>query len=306
MMETESALPVPSVRVHQRMRSVLADYVALTKPRILVLLLITALGGMFLAAQGMPPVSVMLLVLAGGALAAGGAGALNQHLERDLDGLMGRTRGRPVPSRRIQPWQALVFGIVLNAVAFGLLAVWVNLLSALLTLGGTLFYIFVYTQWLKRSTYQNIVIGGAAGAVPPLVGWAAITGGLDLPALYLFAIIFFWTPPHFWALSLLIQRDYAEAGVPMLPVVSGVQETARSIMLYALVLVALTVLFYTTQYVGWLYVVSAGVLGSVFLLLAWRLLRGGGVRGARSLYLYSLLYLTLLFGVIMADSVLAL
>ena len=305
-MEAGSTLPVPSAPFQERVRLVLADYLALTKPRILLLLLITALGGMFLAAQGIPPVSTILLVLSGGALAAGGAGALNQHLERDLDALMGRTRKRPIPSRRIQPWQALAFGVMLNAVAFGLLAVWVNLLSALLTLSGTVFYIFVYTWWLKRSTRQNIVIGGAAGAVPPLVGWAAITGGLDLPALYLFAIIFFWTPPHFWALSLIIRRDYAQAGVPMLPVVSGVQETARSIFLYALMLVALTVLFYTTRSVGWIYLVSAGVLGAIFLLMAGRLLRGGGLQGARPLYLYSILYLTALFGIIMADSALVL
>ena len=303
-MEADTAVSLPTVPFRVRGRRVFADYLALAKPRIILLLLITALGGMFLATQGIPPTSLMVLVLVGGALAAGGAGAINQHMERDLDSRMSRTRGRPVPSRRIQPWQALVFGVVLNVVAFGLLAVWVNLLSAFLTLGGTLFYVFIYTWWLKPSTYQNIVIGGAAGAVPPMVGWAAVTGGLDLPALYLFAIIFFWTPPHFWALSLLIYRDYAEVGVPMLPVVGGIRETTRSIMLYSLVLVALTILFYTTQAVGWVYLLGAGVLGSIFLWMAWRPLRSESARGVRSLYLYSILYLTLLFGIIMADSAL--
>ena len=287
-------------------REVIADYITLTKPRILLLLLVTALGGMFLAAQGLPPLPTMALVLVGGSLGAGGASALNHYLDRHFDARMYRTRHRPVAGQRIKPRDALAFGVVLNVLAFALLATWVNLLSAVLTLSATLFYVFVYTRWLKPTTPQSIVIGGAAGAMPPLVGWAAVTGGLDLPALYLFAIVFFWTPPHFWALSLLLRGDYARAGVPMLPVVSGVATTARSIMLHTVVLVAITALFFTSEAVGWLYLLGAVGLGSLFLLMAWRLLRSGGVRGARPLYLYSLMYLFGIFGFVMVDSTLAL
>jgi protoheme IX farnesyltransferase len=246
------------------------------------------------------------LVLLGGSLGAGGANALNHCLDRDLDERMLRTRGRPVPGRRIAPVHALAFGVLLNVVAFALLALTVNLLSALLTLGATLFYVLVYTLWLKRTTTQNIVIGGAAGALPPVVGWAAVTGGIELPALYLFAIVFFWTPPHFWALSLLLQGDYARAGVPMLPVVRGVPETARSILLHAVLLVTVSVLFVTTGAVGWVYLGGAGALGAVFLVLAFRLLRDGSIRRARTLYKYSLLYLASLFALIMVDSALSL
>ncbi len=291
--------------------SAISDYVALTKPPIILLLLITALGGMFLAAQGTPPVSITLLLLLGGAAAAGGASAINHYLDRDIDELMSRTRRRPLPGGRISPGAALVFGILLNVFAFGLLVVEVNLLSALLTLSGTLFYTFVYTWWLKRSTPQNIVIGGAAGAIPPLAGWAAVTGGLDIPALYLFAIIFFWTPPHFWALALLIREDYAKAGIPMLPVVRGITATRWNIMFYTIVVVALSVLFFvTTQAVGWIYLSAAIVLGSIFVGMAWRLAfaaphdeAAGGIRMARRLYLYSLLYLALIFAAVMVDSV---
>ncbi len=282
------------------------DYLTLTKPMIIVLLLITASGGMFLAAQGIPPLSTMLLVMLGGSLGAGGANALNHVLDRDIDMRMRRTQLRPVPANRISPRNALVFGVVLNVLAFGVLALFVNLLSALLTLGATLFYVLVYTMWLKRSTPQNIVIGGAAGAMPPMVGWAAITGGLDLPALYLFALVFFWTPPHFWALSLLLRNDYAKAGIPMLPVVRGVPETARSILLHSLILVSVSILFVTIQAVGWLYATGAVGLGAIFLYLAWRLLRMETMRAARHLYLYSLLYLTLLFVFVMVDSSLTL
>ncbi len=280
------------------------DYLALTKPVILSLLLLTALGGMVSAAKGPPPVYLVLAVMIGGALAAGGANALNHYLDRDIDELMMRTRLRPVPGHRIAPQHALAFGVVLNIAAFGVFVAWVNLLSAILSLGATLFYVFVYTLWLKRSTPQNIVIGGAAGAVPPVVGWAAVTGGLELPALYLFAIVFFWTPPHFWALALMIMKDYARAGVPMLPVIIGVQETKRSIFLYTALLVALTLMFFTTQFVGWLYLVSATLLGAILLFLSLRLLRADGVQGARRLYLFSLLYLALLFLAITVDSVL--
>ena len=290
--------------------SLAADYLSLTKPPIVLLLLVTALGGVFLAAEGRPPLAATLLLLLGGAAAAGGASAINHCLDRDIDQLMTRTRRRPLPSRRVSPGAALVFGVVLNVFAFGLLAAWVNLLTASLTLGGTLFYVFVYTSWLKRSTAQNIVIGGAAGAVPPLAGWAAVTGGLELPALYLFAIVFFWTPPHFWALALLIRQDYARAGIPMLPVVAGLASTRLNIILYTVVVVTISLLFLTTQAVGLVYIGSALLLGAAFLLLAWHLRAEDEVfpgrpqvRGAKTLYLYSLAYVALLFAAVMVDSV---
>ena len=287
-------------------RSVLSDYVALTKPRIVSLLLLTALGGMFLAADGTPDVSVVLLVMVSGSLAAGGAHALNHFLERDIDGRMRRTRHRPVASGRVSPNHAFLFGIGLNLIAFALLATLVNPLTAFITLSGTLIYVFVYTMGLKRTTPQNIVIGGAAGAVPPMAGWTAVTGSLDLPAVYLFAIIFFWTPPHFWALALLIKDDYARAGVPMLPVVTSVEETKKSILLYTLLLVALTLMFFTTQAVGWVYFAASASLGATFIYYSWRLLRRSEIDGARPLYLYSLLYLAVLFFAVIVDSVVAL
>ena len=279
-----------------------SDLVALTKPRIIVLLLVTAVGAMFLAAQGPPSWSTTLLVIVGGTLGAGGANALNHYFDRDLDERMTRTRWRPVPSGRIDARTALGFGILLNVVAFAVLATGVNLLSAALTLGASAFYILVYTQWLKRTTTQNIVIGGAAGAFPPLIGWAAVTGDLGLSALYLFAIVFFWTPPHFWALALMIREDYEEAGVPMLPVVEGVPATTRSIMLYSLLLVTLSILFFSVDGLGWIYLAGALGLGSVFLYRAWRLLRSNALQDSLGLYLYSLLYLALLFLMIVIDS----
>jgi len=284
--------------------SVISDYLTLTKPPIVLLLLVTALGGMFLAAGGVPSSAVVVWVCLGGALGAGGANALNHFLDQDIDGIMSRTWQRPVPSRRISPQKALAFGIALNLAAFLLLAAWVNLLAAVLTAAATLFYVFVYTNWLKRSTPQNIVIGGAAGSIPPLVGWAAVTGGLDLPALYLFTIIFFWTPPHFWALALLIQRDYERAGIPMLPVVSGREYTGLNIFVYGLVLVALTLVFATTAAVGLVYLGAAASLGAVFIALAWQLKLRQTARNARRLYLYSLSYLALLFVAMIVDSTL--
>ena len=278
------------------------DYLTLTKPPIILLLLITALGGMFLATQGVPSLRIAILVCLGGALGAGGANALNHYFDRDIDQIMSRTRQRPVPSQRISRRHALGFGILLNLLAFLILAAGINLLAAALTLAATLFYILVYTKWLKRTTPHNIVIGGAAGAIPPLVGWAGVTGGLDLPALYLFSIIFFWTPPHFWALSLLIQEDYQRAGIPMLPVVAGRENTVLNIFLYSLVLVALALLLAITPAAGWLYLTAAALLGSVFLTLSWRLKQDPSTRHAKNLYLYSLLYLALLFVAMMADT----
>lgn len=297
---------VPHPGLVSQFQSVLADYLTLTKPMIITLLLVTALGGMFLAEQGIPSGTLVLWVLMGGALASGGANALNHYMERESDLKMTRTRHRPVASHRIDPWHALAFGILLNILGFAVLVAWVNLLSAALTVGATIFYILVYTVWLKRSTTQNIVIGGAAGAVPPLVGWAAVTGSLDLPAFYLFAIVFFWTPPHFWALALLIRKDYAQANIPMLPVVKGVKETTWNIFLYSVLLVALTLVFFTTQAVEWVYLASAGGLGAILIYLAWKLWRDEGSTSARGVYLYSLLYLAGLFVAIMVDSTVSL
>jgi protoheme IX farnesyltransferase len=292
--------------IPERSASLLAtcnDYLTMTKPPIVLLLLVTAAGGMFLAAKGLPPPLLMGMVWLGGALAAGGANAINHYLDRDIDQRMSRTRQRPVAGQRVSPNKALAFGIALNVIAFAILITWTNLLAALLTLSATLFYVFVYTGWLKRTTPQNIVIGGAAGAIPPLVGWAAVTGGLDLPAIYLFAIVFFWTPPHFWALSLLIKDDYAEAGIPMLPVVTTVEHTALQIFFYTLALVGLTIMFGLTTAVGLVYLGSALVLGAVFVGMAGQLMRNYTRNGAKNVYLYSLLYLALLFVAVMVDSI---
>ncbi len=280
------------------------NYVALTKPKILLLLLITALGGMFLASNGAPEWTLVLVVLAGGALGSGGANALNHYMDRDIDEQMVRTRKRPVPRGAIRPLHALVFGVALNVCAFALLYTYANLLSASLTLGATLFYVVVYTGLLKRTTPQNIVIGGAAGSIPPLVGWAAVTGGLALPAFYLFAVIFLWTPPHFWALALMLKDDYARAGVPMLPVVSGVDKTKKHIFIYTLIVVASTVLFFTTGALSAVYLALAVALGAGFIYFAWQLLNGPGIEKAKAMYLYSLAYLGLFYLVIMFDSIL--
>ena len=287
---------------YNRYLAVVNDYITLTKPPIILLLLITAAGGMFLAAQGLPSLPMLGFVWIGGALASAGANALNHQLDRDIDAMMTRTSKRPVASHRITPGKALAFGIILNVVAFLVLVTWVNLLAALLTLSATLFYVFIYTLWLKRSTPQNIVIGGAAGSIPPLVGWAAVTGGIDLPAAYLFAIVFFWTPPHFWALSLLIQEDYEKAGIPMLPVVATRDYTTLNIFLYTIVLVGITLVFAYSTAVHGIYLCSALILGGIFLALSWRLKRSSTRKLARTVYLFSLLYLALLFVAIMADT----
>ena len=288
-----------------RLQDQLLDYLRLTKPPIIVLLMITAFGSMFLAAKGVPQPSVMLTVLIGGSMAAGGASALNHVLERNSDAMMRRTRRRPVASNRVPPGRATVFGLGLNCVAFMIFVVGANPLSAFLSIAASAFYVIIYTLWLKRSTHQNIVIGGAAGALPPVIGWAAVTGSVDLNALYLFSIIFFWTPPHFWALALLIKSDYALAKIPMLPVVRGEATTIRSILLHSILLVTISLLFATLGTVGVIYLATASVLGSGLLWLCWRLLRDGGIRAARRLYLYSLLYLALLFGCMIPDSILS-
>jgi heme o synthase len=282
------------------------DYVTLTKPRIMSLLLLTGLCGMVIGAEGLPPYWLIATTMLGLALACGGASALNHVLDADIDRLMGkRTRSRPVAAGRVPAPYALEFGLALSAFSFVLLAGVVNVLTALLALIGNLFYVLVYTRLLKRSTPQNIVIGGAAGAIPPLVGWAAATGNLTLPALVLFAVVFLWTPPHFWALALLIKRDYAAAGVPMLPVVRGERETARQIVLYTAALVAFTLAPALWGQFGLVYLVAAAALGACFLWLAWRLRRERTPARAALLFHYSLAYLALLFVAMAVDSVLA-
>jgi protoheme IX farnesyltransferase len=281
------------------------DYVTLTKPRIMSLLLITGAGGLVLGAEGLPSLGLALATLGGLALACGGASALNHVLDRDIDRLMGsRTEARPVASGRVAPARALEFGLALLALSFVVLTSFANVLAAVLALVGGAFYVLVYTRWLKRSTPQNIVIGGAAGAIPPVVGWAAATGSLTLPALFLFLIVFFWTPPHFWALALLIRRNYEAAGVPMLPVVRGDAETARAILRYTVVLVAITLLPVFAQTVGLVYLVSAVVLGGAFLALAEALRRSTTPARARRLFSYSLAYLALLFVALALDPLL--
>jgi protoheme IX farnesyltransferase len=303
------ALAAVAWRPAARQAVLVRDLVALTKPAIMSLLLLTALGGMFLAERGVPPFGLLAATIIGGAAASGGAASLNHYFDRDLDERMRRTRKRPLPAHRISTSVAIWWGIALNVVAFIVLAVFTNLLAASLAIGGTVFYILVYTIWLKRSTAQNIVIGGAAGAIPPLVGWAAITGSLDLAAWLLFAIIFFWTPAHFWALALLIRDDYERAGIPMLPVVRGDEATAWNILAYAASLLPLTLLLFIIGGLGYVYLAAAIILGALFIGYAFRLLRGGAVRRramARAVYLYSLLYLALLFVAIMVDSTLRL
>jgi protoheme IX farnesyltransferase len=281
----------------------LRAYVALTKPRIIELLLVTTVPTMILAEGGIPPLALIGSVLVGGTLAAGGANAINQYLDRDIDDLMRRTRNRPLPRRAVTPPAALAFGLVLSVVSFAWLTLTVNLLSAVLAAGAIVFYVVVYTLWLKRATPQNIVIGGAAGCVPVLVAWAAVTGTLGLPALVLFAIIFVWTPPHFWALALRYRGDYEAAGVPMLPVVSGEVETARQILLYSLVLVAVSLLLLPAAGMGLVYLVAAGSLGIGFVAWAMRVRRSPAAgASAIGLFRYSTLYLTLLFAAVAADA----
>ncbi|MFN8159552.1 MAG: heme o synthase [Solirubrobacterales bacterium] len=280
------------------------DYVALTKPRIISLLLLTTVATMFVADPAGPPLSTILWTMLGGYLGAGGAGAINHYIDRERDARMSRTRSRPLVSGRIEPIHGLVFGVVLGVAAFLQLWLTVNLAAAALAMAGLLGYVFVYTLWLKPLTPQNIVIGGAAGAVPPLVGWAAATGGLSPDAFWPFAIVFLWTPPHFWALSLLIKDDYARTGVPMMPVVRGEDETRRQILRYSLLLVAVTLLPVASGLFGGLYLASAALLGAGFCALAYRLRREPSRRAALTLYLSSLAYLALLFVAMAANRVL--
>jgi heme o synthase len=280
--------------------SLMRDLVMLTKPRIISLLLVTTVAPMFVA--GSPSFLLVLVVLVGGYLMAGGANAVNMYLDQDIDTRMSRTRLRPIPSGRMGPRAVLAFGIALATAATFLLARFTNVLTAVLALAGFYFYVFIYTRWLKRTTPQNIVIGGAAGAFPPLVGWAAMTGSIDLTAMYLFLIIFYWTPPHFWALALLKQRDYGRAGIPMAPLVWGERETMRQMMWYNVILIALTLLPAAFGAFGTIYLASAVVLGGVLLIGVIRVSTAKDwTKPAWQVYKFSLLYLALLFLAMVID-----
>ena len=311
----ESGLDVPGGegRATHTTRDSIRAYIALTKPRIIELLLVTTVPAMVLATRWVPGLDwgdwgrLVVWTLIGGTLAAGSANAINCYLDRDIDGLMTRTRRRPLPAHEVEPERAVIFGIVLGVVSFVVMAWFVNLLAAFLTLLAIGFYVVVYTMLLKRTTTQNIVIGGAAGALPPVIGWAAVTGNVGVPALILFALVFYWTPPHFWALSLRIRKDYAAAGVPMLPVVRGIPETTRQIALYTLLMVAISLLLWPVARMGLIYLGAAVGLGAVFIWQAYALWRRGAseeasTQGAIKLYKYSISYLSLLFLAIAVDA----
>jgi protoheme IX farnesyltransferase len=295
------ALPAVAMPRRQSLTDRLGAYVALTKPRIIELLLITTLPTMIVAQRALPPVWLIVVTLLGGALAAGGANAINMVVDRNIDKLMHRTRKRPLVTGAVTPRNALIFAITLEVVAFVELWAWVNLLSAALAVSATLFYVFVYTLWLKRTSSQNIVIGGAAGAVPVLVGWAAVTDNLAWTPVVLFALIFAWTPPHFWALAVKYKEDYQAASVPMLPAVATFKRTAREILVYSVVLVAVSLVLAPVAKLGAIYVVSASVLGTVFIGLAVRLWSRATPKAAMQLFSYSITYLTLLFVLMAVD-----
>lgn len=285
-----------TTRHHQTIWQVMQSYVQLTKPRIILLLLITMAASMGMAANGPVAPWLLLAALVSGTCAAGAANTMNCLYDRDIDFAMERTRHRPLPSGRIQPHHALLFAVALTLISFMLLAIFANLLSASLAMLGILVYVLVYTHWLKRHHTQNIVIGGAAGAIPPLVGWAAVTGDLSWAAWCWFAIVFLWTPPHFWALAMMLQEDYAKVGVPMLPVVAGNETTTRQIFAYTLILIPVTLLLaYPLQITNWLYPVVAIGLGSVFVRKAWLLMQSpSDLELARSLFKYSIVYMMVL------------
>lgn len=286
--------------------TLLGDFIALTKPRVMSLLLVSAVAGAFIGAGATPSSEIILAVLVGGALASGGAAALNMAYESELDRKMGRTKNRPVAEGRISARVAVLYGLALNVGAFVVLSLMTNVLAASLAIAGTTLYFGLYTVVLKRTTTQNIVIGGAAGAVPPLVGYAAATGSVDLAAWYMFIIVFFWTPPHFWALAIMIKDDYAKAEIPMLPVVRGIEHTSVQIMLYSVILSVLTILFgVVSDSLGWTYMIGATLLCLAFIWYAYKLLKAPDRPAATSLYKYSLLFLALFFVLVMVDSVIA-
>jgi protoheme IX farnesyltransferase len=294
----EASLSVPRRR---GLAATLGDYVVLTKPRIIEQLLVTTVPTMIVAERGLPSVWLIVATVLGGTLAAGGANAINMVVDRDIDKIMARTKDRPLASGRLSPRAALTFAIAIEVAAFAFLWAAVNLLSAVLAVAACLFYVFVYTLWLKRSSSSNIVIGGAAGAVPVLVGWSAVTNSLDWPPVVLFAVIFYWTPPHFWALAIRYRDDYARAEVPMLPVVASLRTTALRIFLYTLLLWAITLLFAPVADMGAIYLASALVLGAIFTWLTVRLVRDNSARVAMRVFTWSITYITLLFAAIAVD-----
>jgi heme o synthase len=298
------SLPFGSTSLVPRRRSAratLADYVEFTKPRIMVLLLITTLGGMLIAAAGWPSLDLILWTMLGGGMSAGGASALNHYIDRDIDGLMSRTSSRPLPSGRVAPVQVAIFGVTLSVLAIYILVVFVNPLAAILALIGNLAYVVMYTKYLKRATPQNIVIGGAAGAMPPMIGWAAVTNSVGVPALVLFAVIFYWTPPHFWALALFKRGDYESARVPMFPEIYGDAETRRHILLYTVMLVIVSIFPFALQFMGLFYLACALVLGGIFLLRAWQLSANPSDQAARRVFFFSLYYLAFIFLAMVID-----
>ena len=297
---TVTPTTIAAPRARAGVRTLVSDYFEMTKPKVQTLLLLTTIVSMYVA--GTPSLGLVLVTCLGGALSAGGAGAINHLFDRDIDQLMTRTADRPVASGRVSPAAALIYGAGLCCASFLLLTFAVNVLAASLALSGFLGYVFVYTVWLKRSTPQNIVIGGAAGAVPPLVGWAAVTGSVSVDALLLFAIVFFWTPPHFWALSLLMKDEYARAGVPMLPVVRGEAVTRRHILIYTLMLIAVTLTPVATGLFGAFYAAAAVLLGAAFVVMAAKLQGQVERRPALRTYLFSLAYLALLFAAMVVDA----
>ncbi|MBI4790851.1 MAG: protoheme IX farnesyltransferase [Chloroflexi bacterium] len=282
-------------------RETLVNYLILTKPWIIALLLATTLGAMFVAQHGVPDLALIAFTLLGGAMTSGGSSALNSYIDRDIDRQMGRTARRPIPTGKIAPRAALIFGVIMCAGGVLVLALFVNWLSALLAFAGIVYYVGIYTLILKRSTPQNVVIGGAAGAIPPLVGWAAVTNDVNLLAVYLFLIIFYWTPPHTWALMLMVKKDYERVGVPMMPVARGEPETRRQIVLYSLLMVAITMLPFSIRDLGFVYFVTALALGGWFVYLAVKLWRDHSKKTARRLYHYSNAYLALLFLAMVLD-----
>lgn len=291
---------VPALDMRQRAR----DFFTLTKPLIVTLLLATTLAGLVAGYGGWPPLPLIGWTLLGGALAAGGSSALNQYIDRELDRHMQRTSKRPLAAERLTPAEGLSFGLALCLMSYYILAGYVNLLAALLSLAGIFYYVLFYSVWLKKATVQNIVIGGGAGAIPPMVGWAAATGSLNLAALILFAIVFMWTPPHFWALAIVRKSDYERAGVPMLPVVRGEQETRRQIMIYTVILVGITLLLPVLRFTGTIFLVSALVLGIALIYAAWRVLKVPGNKVAFRMYRWSSMYLLFIFLALMVDAVL--
>jgi protoheme IX farnesyltransferase len=280
------------------------DYTTLTKPKVNLLLVITALSAIFLASENLPSIQVLIAVIVGGTFASGGAGAINHSIDKDIDNTMKRTSKRPVAGERISKLNALIFGILLNIASFTILSVLTNVLAAIMAICGTLFYVIIYSIWLKKKTFHNIVIGGAAGCFPPLVGWSAVTGDLSLSAWYLFAIIFFWTPPHFWALAMLMKDDYSEAKIPMLPSVVGIEATFKPMTLHTITLILLTlVMTFINNKLGYIYFLSCTVIGIYYLYLTFKLYKDYDRENNLKIYKFSLLYMMLFSVIVIADSI---